>query len=171
MEISMKKRFLLLITSLCLLSGCSSNESNEINANKPYEIIKGTATLSYYDTVDNINIDGFNVLENTIQNFQDKNNNIIVNDSGIIRCITVVDESVKTYQSISVGDSIDEIENTFEYEHKVNDSYNVIFNNDTEENLANQNQEDTWICITYYTDGSKITSIRIYDVLYGRVFQ
>ena len=43
----------------------------------------------------------------------------------------------------------------------------MVFNNNTEEDLANQNKEDTWICITYYTDGSKITSIQIYDVLYG----
>jgi len=167
----MKKRFLLLATSLFLLSGCSSNESNEINANNPYEITKGTSSLSYYDTEDNIDIDGFNVLENSLQNFQDKNNNIIIDENGVIRCIIITDETVKTFQSISVGDSIDKIEDTFEHEYKLNDYYNVIFNNNTEEDLADQNKEDDWICITYYTDGSQITAIKIYDVLYGREFQ
>ena len=167
----MKKRFLLLIASLFLLSGCSQSKSNEINVNNPYEIAKGTSTLSYYDLEENINIDGFNVVENNLQNFQDKNNNIIINDDGVIRCITIVDDTVKTFQSISVGDSIDKIENAFEHEYKLNNYYNVVFNNNTEEDSANQNKEDTWICITYYTDGSKITSIYIYDVLYGREFK
>lgn len=167
----MKKRLLLLITSLFLLSGCSQSKSNEINVNNPYEIAKDTSTLSYYDLEENINIDGFNVVENNLQNFQDKNNNIIINDDGVIRCITIVDDTVKTFQSISVGDSIDKIENAFEHEYKLNNYYNVVFNNNTEEDSANQNKEDTWICITYYTDGSKITSIYIYDVLYGREFK
>lgn len=164
----MKKRFLLLITSLFLLSGCSQNESDRISVDNPYEIAKDTSILSYYDTEDSIDIIGFNILENNIQNFQDKNNNIIVNDNGIIRCITIVDDTVKTFQSISVGDDIEKIENAFEHEYKFDNYYNVVFNNNEEENLANQNKEDTWICITYYTDGSKITSIQIFDVLYGR---
>lgn len=164
----MKKRFLLLVTLFLGISGCSSNESNTINVNNPYEIAKDTSMLSYYDIEENINIDGFNVVENNFQNFQDKNNNIIVNDDGKIRCITIVDDTVKTFQSISIGDSIDKIENAFEHEYKLNNYYNVVFNNNTEEDLANQNKEDTWICITYYTDGSKITLIQIYDVLYGR---
>lgn len=43
----------------------------------------------------------------------------------------------------------------------------VLFNNSIEKDPTNRNKEDTWICITYYTDGSKITSIQIYDVLFG----
>ena len=105
----MKKHFFFLITLLFVLSGCSKNESKEIVINNPYEIAKGETTLSYYDTEDNIDIDGFNVIENTIQNFQDKNNNIIVNDDGVIRCITIIDNTVKTFKSISPGDSIDKI--------------------------------------------------------------
>ena len=163
----MKKRFLLLITSLFLLSGCSQRKSNEINVNNPYEVAKGTSTLSYYDTEENINLYGFNVVENNLQNFQDKNNNIIVNDSGTIRCITVVDDTVKTFQSISVGDRIDKIEESFDNEYQNGNNYMVLFANNTEEDPANPNKEDTWIWITYFTDGSKITSIQIYDVLYG----
>lgn len=164
----MKKHLLLLITSLFLLSGCSSSESNKISVKNPYEIAKGTYTLSYYDTENNIGIDDFNVLENNLRNFQDKNNNIIVNDNGAIRCITIVDDTVKTFQSISVGDKIDKIEQSFNNEYQNGDNYMVLFNNNTEEDPTNQNKDDTWIWITYYTDGSQITQIQIYDVKYGR---
>ena len=167
----MKKCFLFFITSLFWLSGCSSNESNETTVNNPYEIAKGTSTLSYYDTEDNINIDGFNVIENNLHNFQDKNNNIIVNEGGTIRCITVVDDTVKTFKSISIGDEIDKIEETFNSEYKNGDNYMVLFNANIEEDPTNQNKEDTWIWITYYTDGSKITSIQIYDVKYGNIME
>ncbi len=167
----MKKHFLLLIALLFLLSGCSLSKSEKISVNNPYEIAKGTITLSYYDTEDNISIDGFNVVENNLQNFQDKNNNIIVNDNGIIRCITIVDDTVKTFKSISVGDSIDKIEDNYEYEYKTGSYYNVVFNGKIEDDLANKNKEDNWICITYYTDNNIITSIQIFDVKYGREAQ
>ena len=161
----MKKFFLFLITSLLLLSGCSKNVNN------PYELAKGTSTLSYYDTEDSINIDGFNVVENNLQNYQDKNNNILVNDDGIIRCITITDTAVKTYKGISVGDSVDRIEDAFDYESKLNDYYTVLFNGNIEENLENRNLEDNWIWINYLTDDFQIIAIQIFDVKYGRVLQ
>lgn len=166
----MKKRYLLLITSLFLISGCSQSKSNEINVNNPYEVAKGTSILSYYDTEENINLDGFEILKNEPSNVigicNQSDNRIIVNN-GTIRSIYIVDENIITYKGISVGDSIDKIENTFEHEYKINDYYKVIFNNNIEEDPANPNKEDAWIWIAYYTDGSKITSILIYDVLYG----
>ncbi len=171
----MKKHFLLLVTSLILLSGCSHGESNETSVNNPYEIAKDTSTLSYYDTEDNIAIDGFDILDLKPQNVigtknQDKNC-IIIKDN-VIRCIYIVDKEIVTYNQISVGDDIDKIENVFNQISQLKDTYSVLFNNDnTEEDPANQNKEDTWIWITYYTDGSKITSIQIYDVLYGRELQ
>lgn len=164
----MKKCFLLLFTLFFMISGCSSNKPNEINVDNPYEIAKGTSILSYYDTEDSIDIDGFNVLENSLRNSLDKNNNIIVNDGGAIRCITVVDDTVKTFRSISIGDEIAKIEETYNNEYRIGNNYMVLFNNDIEEDPANQKKEDTWIWITYYTDGSQITSIQIYDVKYGR---
>lgn len=167
----MKKRLFLIVISLFLLSGCSQSKSNETRVNYPYEIVKDTSALSYYDTEDDIHIDGFKVLENNLQNFQDKNNNIIVNDDGIIRCITITDAAVKTYRSISVGDSVGKIEDTFEYESESNNYYSVLFNDGTEEDPAGQDRDDNWILINYLTDGSHITAIRICDVKYGREFQ
>lgn len=163
----MKKHFFFLITLLFVLSGCSKNESNEIIINNPYEIAKGETTLSYYDTEDQISIDGFNVIENTIQNFQDKNNNIIVNDDGKIRCITIVDNITKTFKSISVGDNVNKIEESFDNEYQNGNNYMILFNNDVEEDPTNPDKEDTWVWIIYSTDESKITSIQIYDVKYG----
>ncbi len=167
----MKKHFLLLMALLFLISGCSQSRSEEISVNNPYEIVKGASILSYYDTEDNISIDGFNIVENNLQNFQDKNDNIIVNDDGIIRCITVVNKTVKTFKSISVGDNIDKIEDNYEYEYKTGSCYNVVFNGNIEGDLTNQDKEDNWICITYYSDNNKITSIQIFDIKYGREAQ
>lgn len=159
-----EKTFLDFDSFAFLLSGCSK----EISVNKPYEIVKGTSTLSYFDTEDNISIDDFNIIENDIQDFEDINDNIIVNDDEVIRCITIVSDTVKTFQSISVGDSIDKIEDTFDYERRYTNDYIVFFVDDKEEDSAIQNKEDSWIWITYRTDGSKITSIMIFDVKYGR---
>ena len=166
--IHMKKYILLFVTSLFLLSGCSNSQSN---AGHPYEIVKDSSTLSYYDKEDDIDIDGFQVLDNSLQNFQDKNNNILVNDDGVIRCITITDPTVKTYQSISVGDSVDKIEDTFKYESKVNHFYSVLFDNNSEANPANNGLSDKGILINYYTDGSQITAIQICDVIYGREYR
>jgi PBP1b-binding outer membrane lipoprotein LpoB len=164
----MKKRFLFLIALIFLLSGCSQNKYEEISVNNPYEIAKGTSTLSYYDTENNISVDGFNIVENNLQNFQDKNDNIIVNGDGAIRCITVVNDTVKTFQSISVGDSTEKIEESFDNEYQNGNNYMVLFNNDIEEDPTNANKEDSWIWITYFTYDNKVTSIQIYDVKYGR---
>lgn len=164
----MKKHFLPFIALLFLLSGCSQSKSEEVSVNNPYEIAKGANTLSYYDTEDSISVDGFNIVENNLQNFQDKNDNIIVNDDGTIRCITVVSDTVKTFQSISVGDSTEKVEESFDNEYQNGNNYMVLFAGGTEQDLANPDKEDNWIWITYYTDDEKITSIQIYDVKYGR---
>lgn len=166
----MKKHLLLLITSLLLLSVCSQKESDKINVSNPYEISKDTFTLSYYDTEDNIGIDGFTILERNSSNIiglSEQNNNCIIVHDGIIRCIYIVNKDIITYKGISVGDNIDKISDTFTNINKLQDTYNVLFNGNIEEDTVSQDKEDTWIWITYYTDGSKITSIQIYDVLYG----
>lgn len=167
----MKKHFLPFIALLFLLSGCSQSKSEEVVVNNPYEIAKGATTLSYYDTEDSISVDGFNIVENNLQNFQDKNDNIIVNDDGIIRCITVVSDTVKTFQSISVGDNIEKIEESFDNEYQNGNNYMVLFDNDIEEDPTNIDKEDSWIWITYFIDDNKVISIQIYDVKYGREAQ
>lgn len=169
----MKKRLLLLITSLFLMSGCSQNESDR-NIDNPYEITKDASTLSYYDKEDNISIEGFTILDRTPDNvigIRNQSNNCIIVHDKTIRCIFIVDEDIITYKGISVGDSVDKINSVFSNVNQLQDTYSVLFNANTEEYPTNQNKEDDWIWITYYTDGSRITSIQIYDVLYGRELQ
>lgn len=161
----MKKYFLFLVISLLLFTGCSLSKPS---VNNPYEIVKGKSKLSYYDTEDNIDIDGFDVSENSVQNFLNENNNIIVNKDGMIRCINISDKDVITYKQISVGDDVNKIKKAFNYERKIGNDYNVIFNENTEEDPTNENQEESWTSIFYITDGSKITGIQISDVKYRR---
>lgn len=165
-----KKHFLLILTLLIFLTGCSKNSSSQADVNNPYEIVKGSSTLSYYQTEDEIAIDGFEILELEPQNVTgllSQNKNCILVRDGNIRCIYVADQNIVTYKQISVGDSIDKIKNSFSNVSQSQDVYNVLFNNGTEVNPFSQDKEDDWIWITYYTDGSKITSIQVNDVLYG----
>lgn len=166
----MKKLFGLLITSLFLLSGCSQNTSDKANVSYPYEITDGISTLSYYDTEDAISIDDFTILEYSADNIigiRNQSDNCIIVRDGVIRSIFIVDEDIVTYKGISVGDSVDKIENTFNKVYQLRDVYSIVYNEDAEEVLTKQGNEDNWIWIVYYTDGSKVTSIQIYDNKYA----
>lgn len=118
---------------------------------------------------DNVEIDEFDFSksENSIELGSPDENRIVIID-GKIRCIYIADDEIVTYNQISVGDKIDKIENSFQYEYGSGTIYSVFFDGNTEENAINQDKEDTWIEIVYHTDGSRITSIMICDVLYGR---
>lgn len=166
----MKKHFLPFISLLFLLSGCSQNKSEEISVNNPYEIAKGSTTLSYYDTEEDISVEGFNILDLNPENvigIQNQNENRIIIKDGIIRCIYIVDKDISTYNDISVGDSTEKIEESFDNEYQNGNNYMVLFAGETEQDPANPSKEDSWIWITYFTNGDKITSIQIYDVKYG----
>lgn len=160
----MKNHLLLLIMLSFLISGCSNRKINN-----PYEIAKGTSVLSYYDTEDDVDIDEFNfsIPENPIEIGDPDENRIVIID-GKIRCIYIADEEIVTYNQISVGDKIEKIENSFQYEYSSGNIYSVFFNGNVEVDAVNQDQEDTWIEIIYHTDKSRITSIMICDLLYGR---
>lgn len=166
----MKKFFVLLITLLFWLSGCSQNASDKVNVSYPYEITDGMSTLSYYDTEDTISIDDFTILEYSADNviwLRKQSDNCIVVRNGVIRSIYIVDEDIVTYNGISVGDSVEKIENTFDRVHQFQDVYSIVYNEDAEEVSVEQEKEDNWIWIVYYTDGSKITSIQISDVKFA----
>lgn len=168
----MKKHILLLVTSLLLLTGCADKAS----VDKPYEIAKGTTILSYYDTESEIDIDGFEVVQNTAENTMDylwhrDNDAILVNEDGVIRSITVVDKDVKTFRAISVGDSVNKIEQTFNCVFKFGDIYYVFFNDGVEVDMDDQTQKDILIKILYYTDGSQITAIQIHDEIFAETLR
>ena len=164
----MKKYLFTFIVISFLLTGCSSKtEIQEITINNPYEVAINNEILSYYGNKDDIP-KYFNVLDVSTNNLQNNSNNILVNDENSIRCISVTNEDVITYNQISVGDNISLIEDTFMHEYKIEDKYIVIFNGNTEEDPTNQNKEDSWILINYITNGSQITKIQIYDVKFGK---
>lgn len=163
----MIKLLILFIVLLFSLTGCSKIKTQEVTINAPYEISIDNVILSYYDTKDSIPSD-FNILDNSLDNYQNKDNNILVDSNGIVRCISITDKDIDTYKEISVGDDTNKIEDSFSYEYKNGDNYMVIFNGNTEEDPTNQNKEDSWIWINYTSDGSQITQIQIYDVKYGR---
>lgn len=164
----MKKRLLLFSAILLLVSGCAQNRPT---VQYPYEVKKGAKTVSYYDTIDKLAIDDFHVIDNDTRwtdGFSDSDSEILIDENGTIRKIRIIDSSITTYRSISVGDSIDKIESSFEYEAQdYYTSYLVLFDGTTEKNPTDSNKEDDWIWIVYETDGSVITVISIYDVKYG----
>lgn len=165
----MKKHFLLFLTLLFLLSGCSGGKAKEISVNHPYEIAKGTSTLSYYDTGDNIHMEGIRVEELTDYHWPeliDQMESFILVNDGKVRYIFIADEDVVTYRQISVGDDIDKVKRAFRQIRQWSDDYEVLFNKDDEEEPFGENKEDDWICIDYRTDGSKITAIFIRDVTF-----
>ena len=164
----MKKYLFTFIVISFLLTGCSSQtEVQETAINNPYEISIDNEILSYYGNKDSIP-KSFDVLDISASNLQNDSNNVLVNNENSIRCISVTNKDVITYNQISVGDKIDLIEDAFAYEYKIDNKYMVIFNGTIEEDPTNQNKQDSWIWINYITDGSQITKIQIYDVKFGR---
>ena len=164
----MKKYLFTFIVISFLLTGCSSKtEVQETTINNPYEISIDNEILSYYGNKDSIP-KSFDVLDISTSNLQNDSNNVLVNNENSIRCISVTNKDVITYNQISVGDKIDLIEDVFAYEYKIDNKYMVIFNGTIEEDPTNQNKQDSWLWINYITDGSQITKIQIYDVKFGR---
>lgn len=163
----MKKFLFSFITIAFLFTGCSKTENTETTINNPYEIAINNETLSYYGNKDDIP-KSFEILDISASNLQNDSNNILINNENSIRCISVTNKDVITYNQISVGDDISLIEDTFVNEYKMDNKYMVIFNGTTEEKPTNQNKEDDWIWINYITDGSEITKIQIYDVKFGK---
>ena len=163
----MKKYLFTFIVISFLLTGCSSTtEVQETTINNPYEISIDNEILSYYGNKDSIP-KSFDVLDISTSNLQNDSNNVLVNNENSIRCISVTNKDVITYNQISVGDKISLIEDTFSYEYKIDNKYMVIFNGTMEEDPTNQNKQDSWLWINYITDGSQITKIQIYDVKFG----
>lgn len=163
----MKKYLFAFIAILFLLTGCSKTKVPETTVNNPYEVTIDNEILSYYGNKDDVPI-SFEVLDVSVNSLQNDGNNVLINSENSIRCISVTNKDVITYNQISVGDSVSLIEDTFTYEDKIGNKYMVIFNGTTEEDPTNQNKEDSWIWINYITDGSQITQIQIYDVKFGR---
>ena len=163
----MKKIFCLILTSIVLLTGCSQKQT----VDNPYEILVDNEIFSYYDTIEDIP-EMFSVLDTSVENIinyrKDANqSNIFVDPDGVIRSISIVDDSVVTYKQISVGDNISKIEENYSYINKQHTYYAVLLNGNTEVDPAEPNKEDNWILISYNIEDSKITRITISDAKFA----
>lgn len=151
----MNKKILAILSWCLLLTACSNTNKSEIKLETPYSILYEDTFFNYYDTQDTLN--------STIDT-----SNIIFNDTGFIRAITITNSDFMTYPNISVGDDKSKIEETFEFEYENKNSYMVLFDGITEINPTIDEKGDNWIWITYNIEDDKISQISIYDVKYGR---
>lgn len=157
----MKKIFLLYVSCLFLVSGCGSGQSASID--NPYEIKVGSETLSLYDDVDKFAENGFEVFEDRIFPEQNNETNCITVPHDEIYAIDIYENNVMTYKSISIGDDISKVTDTFScVENLWSDDtvYGVCFDTDNNElPLENEADDGTFIC--YTTADSKIKRIFI----------
>ena len=88
------------------------------------------------------------MLENAADNIigiRNRSDNCIIVRDGVIRSVFIVDEDIVTYKGISVGDSVDKIENAFSKEYQLQDSYSIIYNEDAEEVSIEQEKEENYL--------------------------
>ena len=127
----MKKLLSLIILSALLLSGCGTAPAST-SENKPYEIKVGSETLSIYDNREKFEENEFEVFEDStsIAGIMAgcKNNHIVVYNGELLGGPFIFSEDVITYKSISVGDDVSKIEDTFEYEVKSGDENSFTYN-------------------------------------------
>lgn len=164
----MKKFLILIIMSICfLLTGCGSSN---ITISLPSEVIVGNQILIYNDENKNFDFENFKIYNKPLEVAQDnKENSVAVNKDNKIRCISIVDKKIKTYNNVSVGDSYEKIKKLYKNLYNIDDTYSVLFNNTTEDNLLNKEKKDDWIIINYIIDDdNNICRILIYDVKCGR---
>lgn len=128
----------------------------------PYEIMVNGKILSMYDSsIEDFEANGFEVCEGILSSMSSENNNIeIYNDE--IWAITIHDDSVTTYKSISVGDDISKVVDVFEYESVYENVYSVYFNKVGKEIKPTKATKEG--CSVFYNfEDSKIKYIGISD--------
>lgn len=132
-----------------LLTGCSGKTDLSVNQIKYKEKV-----LTYGSTeVDDV--------------FFDDGIDLVINDSNMVRCISITNADVITYSGISVGDKIARIESQYSSETNIGSTISVTLSGGKEIDPTSQDKPDDTIWISYVHDGGKITKIMIYDVVYG----
>ena len=112
----MKKILLLFTSSILLLSGCGNQSASNIS--NPYEIKVDSEILSIYDDQTKFEDNGFETFysgislsdDNDFAGFISYKDNRILIDNNAVSTITIYDENITTYQSISPGDDSSKIE-------------------------------------------------------------
>lgn len=100
--------------------------------------------------------------------FFDDGIELVINDSNVVRCISVTNEYVDTYKGISVGDKISKVKSKYKHESTFSDSaVCVVMDGNKEIDSTAQDKPDDVIWIIYFHEGEYITRIMIYDAVYA----
>lgn len=143
------KRIISIFIGLALvLTGCGNT------ALKPNQIQYEGKVLTYGTTqVDDI--------------FFEDGIDLVINKSNEVRCITITNADVITYNSISVGDKISKVESQYSYETDIGNTISVALSGNREVESTSQDKPENTMWINYFYDEDKITKITIYDIVYG----
>lgn len=146
----------LLITHGIQIDNQQEGDGRAEKADAPDEICYRGKRLSYHDTM----------ISDT---FLNAGVYFSRNDENEIRCISFNNPDIKTYKNISVGDSIDTVISTFDYEEKItNYSYIVMFSENEEIKTITESNEESAVLIEYFCQDKIITKIRIFDSKFAR---
>lgn len=146
----MKKKRIMLIVGICglCLSGCGKDS---LSANQ----IEYQKKLLEYNTdeVDDI--------------FFDNGIDLDINDSNIVRAITITNKDVNTFRDISVGDKNTKVQAKYNNEISMGETIFVVISNNSELDPMSEDKPDDAIYINYHCSGDIIEKIQIYDSLYA----
>ena len=95
---------------------------------------------------------------------------IVVNDEGIVRCITILDNSVWTYDGIRVGMPITQV--TEQYEKNIGMGYVYLYyQGDDMLEMDDLPTDEECLIYTYYRNDGKIGMISICDSVYAKIMK
>ena len=159
----MKRIISIFIGLVLVLTGCGNT------ALKPNQIQYEGKVLTYGTTqVDDI--------------FFEDGIDLVINKSNEVRCITITNDDVityndiskiiaqkrgLTYNDISVGDKVSKVESKYSHEIGYDGLISVFLNGSKEIESTSQSRSDETMCITYIYDEDEITKIMICDNVYG----
>lgn len=144
----MKRIISIFIGLVLVLTGCGNT------ALKPNQIQYEGKVLTYGTTqVDDI--------------FFEDGIDLVINKSNEVRCITITNDDVITYNDISVGDKVSKVESKYSHEIGYDGLISVFLNGSKEIESTSQSRSDETMCITYIYDEDEITKIMICDNVYG----
>lgn len=170
----MKKRLVgfFMICIGMMIAGCGQSDNNRGNALGPSQMKCGDTVLTYNETY--TETEGVEVTDYLIKiSLLELENAVILGENGEIRVLYTENDSATTYRNIRVGDDVDKIKDTFEYEYEYKDGvqYWVMFDGETEVVPTNTEAEDDWLVLIYTCEDDRINSIMIYDNGYAKTMK
>lgn len=120
------------------------------------------------------NYDIYSLDSESIQAWVNKgtiNNAAMLDSGGVVRGISIVTPEVLTFKDIQVGDSVNRVLETFEFEQQLGNGYQVLCMDNKEVDRRLVRLEDTPVSITYIIDGETIVQIDISDSKYQQVLR